>query len=165
MTTRSPQLRNSASGPRWSREQIRAARLAPLVPLLEKRGFQLIEREAGNFTLPAYPVLILKDSDWRWPERDQAGNVIDFFMRILGLSFHDAMRQITGPNGRSGYERNPLLENGRERDGHRGHWGTHELGSVHRSGTRRKPIPHREAFLLLVGALSGQSHQRRQSAQ
>ena len=82
--------------PRWSREQIRAARLAPLAPLLEKRGLQLIEREAGNFTLPAHPGLIVKDSYWRWPERDQAGNAIDFFMRVLGLSFHESMRQITG---------------------------------------------------------------------
>jgi hypothetical protein len=89
MTTRSPQ-------PRWSREQIRAARLAPLVPLLEKRGLQLIEREASNFTLPAYPGLIVKDSYWRWPQRNLAGNAIDFCMRVLGLSFHEAMRQITG---------------------------------------------------------------------
>ena len=83
-------------GPRWSREQIRAARLAPLVPLLQKRGLQLVEREAGNYELPAYPGLIVKDSYWRWPERDLAGNAIDFFMRVLGMSFHDAMRQITG---------------------------------------------------------------------
>ncbi len=89
MTTRSPQ-------PRWSRDQIRDARLAPLVPLLEKRGLQLIEREAGNVALPAYPGLIVKDSYWRWPERDLAGNAIDFCMRVLGLSFHQAMRQITG---------------------------------------------------------------------
>jgi hypothetical protein len=89
MTAHSPQ-------PRWSREQIRAARLAPLVPLLEKRGLQLLPREAGNFLLPAYPGLIVKDSYWRWPERDQAGNAIDFFLRVLGLSFHEAMRQITG---------------------------------------------------------------------
>jgi hypothetical protein len=94
MTTRSPD--RPAPAPRWSRDQIRAARLAPLVPLLEKRGLQLIEREAGNYTLPAYPGLIVKDSYWRWPERDQAGNAIDFLMRVLGLSFHDAMRQITG---------------------------------------------------------------------
>ena len=89
MTTRSSQ-------PRWSREQIRAARLAPLVPLLQKRGLQLIAREAGNFILPAYPGLMVKDSYWHWPERDLAGNAIDFFMRVLGHSFHDAMRQITG---------------------------------------------------------------------
>jgi len=80
----------------WSREQIRAARLAPLAPLLQKRGLQLIEREAGKFVLPAYSGLIVKDSYWRWPERDLAGNAIDFFMRVLGLSFHDAMRHITG---------------------------------------------------------------------
>ena len=89
MTTRPPQ-------PRWSREQIRAARLAPLAPLLQKRSLQLIEQEAGNFVLPAFPGLIVKDSYWRWPERDRAGNAIDFFVQVLGLSFHDAMRQITG---------------------------------------------------------------------
>lgn len=81
---------------RWSREQIRAARLAPLVPLLEKRGLQLIAREAGNFTLPAFPGLIVKDSYWRWPERNLAGNAIDFHVQVLGLSFHEAMRQIAG---------------------------------------------------------------------
>lgn len=85
-----------AAAPRWTRDQIRVARLAPLLPLLQKRGLQLVEREAGNFILPAYPGLIIKDSYWRWPERDLAGNAIDFFMRVLGLSFHDAMRQITG---------------------------------------------------------------------
>ncbi len=83
--------------PRWTREQIRAARQVPLVPLLQKRGVQIIPREAGNFILPAYPGLIVKDSYWRWPERNLAGNAIDFFMRVLGLSFHDAMRQITAP--------------------------------------------------------------------
>jgi hypothetical protein len=81
---------------RWSREQIRAARLAPLLPLLEKRGFQLVAREAGNFTLPAFPGLIVKDGYWRWPQRNLAGNAIDFHVQVLGLSFHDAMRQITG---------------------------------------------------------------------
>jgi hypothetical protein len=79
---------------RWTREQIRAARLAPLAPLLQKRGLQLIAHEAGNFTLPAYPGLIVKDSYWRRPEHNHAGNAIDFCVQVLGLSFHDAMRQI-----------------------------------------------------------------------
>jgi len=86
----------SLKGPRWSREQIRAARLASLLPLLQKRGLQLIEQDAGNFMLPAYPGLIVKNSYWRWPERNLAGNAIDFHVQVLGLSFHDAMRQITG---------------------------------------------------------------------
>ena len=91
MTTHSPN-----PGPRWSREQIRAARLAPLLPLLHKRGLQVVEREAGNFGLAAYPGLIIKDSYWRWPERNLAGNAIDFCVQVLGLSFHEAMRQING---------------------------------------------------------------------
>jgi hypothetical protein len=86
----------SHSTHRWSREQIRAARMAPLVPLLQQRGLQLIERPADNFELAAYKGLLLKDSYWRWPERNLAGNAIDFFVKVLGLSFNDAMRQITG---------------------------------------------------------------------
>lgn len=39
--------------------------------------------------------LVVRDSYRRWPERDQAGNAIGFFTRVPGLSFNDAMRQIT----------------------------------------------------------------------
>ena len=65
--------------------------------LLQRRGLQLVELPAGNFELVAYPGLLVKDSYWRWPGRDLAGNAIDFFMQVLGLSFHDAMRQIIEP--------------------------------------------------------------------
>lgn len=41
-TVTPPCNHNGRQGSRWSREQIRAARLAPLVPLLQKRGIQLI---------------------------------------------------------------------------------------------------------------------------
>lgn len=83
--------------PRWTRDQIRAARLAPILPLLQRRGLQLRERDAGNYIVDAYPGLIVKDSYWRWPERALAGNAIDFCMKVLNLSFHDAMREITRP--------------------------------------------------------------------
>ena len=46
--------------------------------------------------MPAFPGLILKDCYWRWPQQNHSGNSIDFFMQVLHLSFHDAMRQITG---------------------------------------------------------------------
>jgi hypothetical protein len=31
-----------------------------------------------------------------WPERNSAGNAIGFNVQMLGLSFHDATRRITG---------------------------------------------------------------------
>ena len=80
---------------RWSVEQIRAARVAPLLPILQAQGIESVAREAGNHLLPAHPGLIVKEGYWRWPERDQAGNAIDFHMRVLGLSFNEAMRRIT----------------------------------------------------------------------
>jgi hypothetical protein len=67
---------------RWSREQIRAARMAPLVPLLQQRGLQLIERPADNVELADYKGLLLKGSYWRWPERHLAGNAIYFFVKV-----------------------------------------------------------------------------------
>ena len=76
---------------RWSREQIRAARLAPLVPLLQKRGLPLIALPGGNFELATRKGLLIKASYWRWPERDLAGNAIDFHVQVLGLSFHDTI--------------------------------------------------------------------------
>jgi len=82
--------------PRWTPEQIRAARVAPLVPLIQARGLPLYPQAADNYILPDYPGLIVKESYWRWPEHNLAGNAIDFFTRVLGLTFHDAMRQIIG---------------------------------------------------------------------
>lgn len=83
--------------PRWTREQIRAARMAPLEPLLRRRGLALIERETQNFELAQYKGLLIKDSFWRWPQQNKCGNAIDFFVQVLGLSFNEAMRQILGP--------------------------------------------------------------------
>ena len=70
--------------------------MAPLPPLLQKRGLQLLEKQAGNFELSAFPGLIVKESYWRWPQRGLEGNAIDFFVHVLKLPFYDAMRQIIG---------------------------------------------------------------------
>jgi hypothetical protein len=95
MTAPSPS--SSHPAPRWTRQQIRAARLAPIVPILQRRGLQLRQREAGNYDVADYPGLIVKDSYWRWPQRELAGNAIDLCMNVLKLSFHDSMREITRP--------------------------------------------------------------------
>ena len=58
--------------------------MAPLAPLLQQRGLQLIERPADNVELAAYKGLLLKGSYCRWPERHLAGNAIYFFVKVLG---------------------------------------------------------------------------------
>ncbi len=94
MTSRSP---DSVVTARWTREHIRAARVAPLAPLLERRRLQLIETGAGNFRLAYFPGLIVKDSYWRWPERGLAGNAIDLLVQVLGRTFQEAMRELNPP--------------------------------------------------------------------
>jgi hypothetical protein len=63
---------------RWTREQIRAARVSPLLPLVQQHlpQCELRERGSHNFELSAYPGLIIKDNYWRWPRRNLAGNTI-----------------------------------------------------------------------------------------
>ena len=75
------------------------------VPLLQRRGLQLVQRPADNLELAAYKGLLLKDSYWRWPERNLAANAIDFFVQVLGLSFHDAMASVHGSSAFAPFER------------------------------------------------------------
>lgn len=70
--------------------------MAPLPPLLTKHGLQTTPLPAGNLALSAFKGLIVKDSYWRWPEQNKAGNAIDFLVQVLGLSFNEAMHQIIG---------------------------------------------------------------------
>jgi hypothetical protein len=85
------------TAPRWTRDQIRAARLAPLLPLLEKRGLHPVETGGGNFEVREHPGLVIKDSYWRWPEHEIGGNAIDLYTKVLRLGFHDAMRELCPP--------------------------------------------------------------------
>jgi len=94
VTSRSP---DGVVTVRWTREQIRGARLAPLAPLLERRGLHLVETGGGNIRLADFPGLIVKDSYWRWPERGLAGNAIDLLVQVLGRTFHEAMRELNPP--------------------------------------------------------------------
>jgi len=79
----------------WTHAQIRATRMVVLAPLLEKRGLALRDRGAGNVELLEYKGLLVKASYWRWPDHDLAGNAIDFYTKVLRVSFHDAMRELT----------------------------------------------------------------------
>ena len=92
-TARCPCLHRAPS--RWSIDQIRAARMVELAPLLRRRGLSLYDRRDGNWEIGEYHGLLLKASYWRWPERNLAGNTIDFYTKVLGASFSNAMREIT----------------------------------------------------------------------
>ena len=69
--------------------------MLPILPFLQRRGLGVQERETGNYEVTKYPGLLVKDSYWRWPEREMAGNTIDLCVKVLGLSFHDAMAELT----------------------------------------------------------------------
>jgi len=78
----------------WTREQIRAARMVELAPLLQRRGLILLDRGSGNWEVQQYQGLLLKASYWRWPARNLVGNAIDFYTKVLDLSFADAMKEL-----------------------------------------------------------------------
>jgi hypothetical protein len=85
---------HESQGKPWSREDIRAARMVELAPLLRRRGLALRDRGGENMEVEQYKGLVLKASYWRWPERELAGNAIDFYVKVLGTSFNEAMKEL-----------------------------------------------------------------------
>jgi len=76
----------------WTKSDIRAARRKPLAPILQARGLQLKPLSAGNFLVIEHDDLVVKECYWRWPSRNIDGNAIDYFMRVEGKTFNQAMR-------------------------------------------------------------------------
>ena len=76
---------------KWSRQDIRNARRADLPSLLLRDSLRLRETGGGNFEVLGHPGLIVKNSFWRWPDRNRQGNTIDFYIDVLGKSFAQAM--------------------------------------------------------------------------
>ena len=83
----------------WSRLEIRQARQIQLKPVLEQLGYRLLPRPDGNYaitnlaheTCHATGVIIIKEHYWTCPDSGQSGNAIDFFVKIRGVTFNEAM--------------------------------------------------------------------------
>ena len=86
----------------WTHDDIRKARCAPLAPLLAARGlrlkplahhnYQVIPENGADADLAG---LVVKHSFWTWPDRNIAGNAIDYFVKVEGMTFNQAMQIIT----------------------------------------------------------------------
>ena len=80
---------------RWSTEQIREARQAPILPLLFSLGYQVRGLPDQNYAVRGFDDLRVKQHYWRWPSRNVEGNAIDFLVKVQGQTFHQAMQTIT----------------------------------------------------------------------
>jgi hypothetical protein len=63
--------------------------------LLIANGLHLRETGEENYRISEHPGIVVKRSFWRDPDSQRAGNAIDFFVCVLGMSFHEAMQEIT----------------------------------------------------------------------
>jgi hypothetical protein len=80
----------------WTKADIRRARQTPLKPLIEHLGYRLEPRPNGNYAICGLaPEIVVKDHYWVRPDTGDAGNAIDFFVRVKGTSFNEAMRLLT----------------------------------------------------------------------
>lgn len=88
---------------KWTAGDIRRARKTEIVPLLVDHRHRLYPLNNGNFRILPDPDnlsrpsgIIIKQNFWIWPEQNLSGNTIDFFMKIQGKSFNQAMLIILG---------------------------------------------------------------------
>ena len=84
----------------WNRADIRRARQIQLKPVLEQLGYRLQPRANGNYTIAGLANdIVIKDHYWNCPDSGQAGNAIDFFVKIRGVTFNEAMTLLTRSAG------------------------------------------------------------------
>ncbi|NQU40450.1 MAG: hypothetical protein HQ523_10895 [Lentisphaerae bacterium] len=76
----------------WTKAEIRAARQAPLKPLLERLGYRLSPADRDNYlVLGLASEVVIKEHYWVCLEDGSAGNAIDFLVKVQGKSFNEAM--------------------------------------------------------------------------
>jgi len=80
---------------RWSKEDIRSARRIKLAPLLRQRGFTLREHGADNYSIDEIHGVIVKNCFWYRKDDLSGGNTIDFFVKVLNMSFSATMKYIS----------------------------------------------------------------------
>lgn len=94
---------------KWSSQQIRAARQAPLKPLLKPLGYRLDPLKNDNWKAYGLPrpeanaqiisggnrakpgSIIIKEHYWSSPDNRQGGNAIDLLTHVMGMGFNEAM--------------------------------------------------------------------------
>lgn len=86
----------------WTQAQIRAARQTPLKPVLERLGYRLEPRQDGNYlVLGLSGDVVVKQHYWVRLDNGQAGNAIDFFVKLQCKTFAQTMRLLGDPTSHS----------------------------------------------------------------
>ena len=84
----------------WNRSDIRRSRQIQLKPVLEQLGYRLQSRPNGNYAIAGLAnEIVIKDHYWHCIDAGQAGNAIDFFVTVRGVTFNEAMTLLTQPAG------------------------------------------------------------------
>jgi len=82
---------------RWEADDIRRARQRELGPLLSAMGVVLQPLEDGNMRVVGEPgILVVKENYWIRTDTGESGNAIDFFVKVRGMAFVEAMRLLLG---------------------------------------------------------------------
>lgn len=84
----------------WTKADIRRARQIQLKPVLEQLGYRLQPRPNENYAIAGLANdIIIKDHYWHCLDSGQAGNAIDFFVKVRGVTFNEAMTLLTRSAG------------------------------------------------------------------
>lgn len=78
-----------------NQELIRQARQANLVAYLMNRG-EALKRVGANFVHKEHDSLYVKDNMFIWYSQQKQGNSIDFLMLYYGMTFEEAVKELTG---------------------------------------------------------------------
>lgn len=83
----------------YSEEQIKKAKAVDLSEFLRSRGEQLI-KSGREYRWAVHDSLTVRENRWFQHSRGVGGGPIDFVMEFYGLTFPEAMKMLTGEDGR-----------------------------------------------------------------
>lgn len=106
LSRRHVRRRPGEGGSSWTKADIRRARQTRLKPVLELLGYRLLPRPGENFIIAGLASeIVIKEHYWNCLDTGQAGNAIDFLVKIRGVTFNEAMTMLTsGPMDHNGGE-------------------------------------------------------------
>jgi hypothetical protein len=95
---------------RFTEEQFQKALKVPLVPFMQQRGYNLIQK-SNEYRWKDHDSFVVSNNKWHWFSRGMGGNVISLLTRVENMDMVDAVLLLNEDELNNHYESIPLTNN------------------------------------------------------
>lgn len=78
----------------FTNDEVKKARSAELVEFCRSKNMKLTDEGDDNYRVSGYGGLIIKNNGFIWYANNDKGNAIDFCLRVLNMSYREALKEL-----------------------------------------------------------------------